>query len=148
MPLNGIVVLKHLDRVLFGSNHLYVFKNPKHPFVPPGIPETMTWEFAQEEIARCKGYDLLSGLTPEQQRAQEQIIELLPLISEANAISEEMKKHRIFDVQIVTEEVRPCFVLPLSPPPLFLCRSHSLTRSLAHSLTRSLILRLSSSHRR
>lgn len=36
---------------------------------------------------------LLCGST-DQQRAQEQVLELLPMVSEVNAISEELNKHK------------------------------------------------------
>lgn len=33
-------------------------------------------------------------LSTDQQRAQEQVLELLPMVSETNAISEELNKHK------------------------------------------------------
>ena len=86
-PLTGEVVLNHKDRVLFGSNHMYIFINPKHNKTSDGTPADVTWEFAQGEIAQAKGYSVgTEGLTRDQQRAQEQVLELLPLLGEANAL--------------------------------------------------------------
>lgn len=82
----------------------------------------MTWDYAQEEIARCRGFDMLSGLTPEQMRVQDQILELLPLIGEANAISEELGKHRFF-VRLCAGDLRAmvfwkrCYVVDFQPIP-------------------------------
>ena len=87
LPLTGEMELRHLDRVLFGSNHLYIFKNPKSPTPSAGSPAEVTWDFAQGEIAKAKGYSTgTEGLTREQQRAQEQVLELLPLLGEVNAM--------------------------------------------------------------
>jgi hypothetical protein len=86
-PLTGEIALSHKDRILFGSNHLYVFVNPKIPKSSSATPADITWEFAQGEIAQAKGYDVgTEGLTRDQQRAQEQVLELLPLLGEANAL--------------------------------------------------------------
>lgn len=54
-PLTGEVKLMHNDRVRFGSNHMYVFKNPKNTKMNQGSTETITWEFAQDELAKAKG---------------------------------------------------------------------------------------------
>lgn len=57
---------------------------------------------AQAEIAEAKGFKLRNTtLTKEQQVVEEQIIELLPIISEVNAISEELNKYRLFEVILV-----------------------------------------------
>ena len=81
------IELKHKDRILFGSNHMYVFMNPKKQETAPGTPEYLTWDFAQNEIAKAKGYATgTDGMSKDQQRAQEQVLELLPLLSEATAI--------------------------------------------------------------
>jgi len=95
--------IHHLDRILFGSNHMYVFVNPAHPTTSTtttGITaDSITWEYAQSEIAKAKGYATTTeGLSRDQQRAQEQVLELLPLLSEANALSEELNKQRFFEI--------------------------------------------------
>ena len=38
----------------------------------------------------------------DQQRAQEQILELLPMINEMNAVSEELNKYRKFDLVLMS----------------------------------------------
>ncbi|XP_062501904.1 kinesin-like protein KIF28 isoform X2 [Corticium candelabrum] len=105
-PLTGERVLEHKDRVLFGSgNHMYVFMNPKNTSqVDENVPDEITWEFAQKEIAEAKGFQtkVSTGLPRDQQIAQEQVIELLPLVSQVNAISEELNKHKAFEVIILS----------------------------------------------
>lgn len=69
--VNGIAleepkVLNHLDRILFGSSHLYLFKNPLNKRNSGNLPEDIDWEFAQQEIAeaegwKCKDTDLTDG---------------------------------------------------------------------------------------
>ena len=54
-----------------------------------GSPETVDWEFTNKEIAQAKGFSTSAsgaGLSKEQAKAQEQVLELLPMVSEANAI--------------------------------------------------------------
>ncbi len=101
--LTGEMELRHLDRILFGSSHLYVFVNPAKPTRAPDTPANVTWEFAQNEIAKAKGFQTdQSGLSADQLRVQEQVLELLPLLAEANAISEEMGKHRSFELALMS----------------------------------------------
>ena len=38
----------------------------------------------------------------DQQRAQEQVLELLPMISEVNAVSEELNKYRHFELVLIS----------------------------------------------
>ncbi|EDV21287.1 uncharacterized protein TRIADDRAFT_30614, partial [Trichoplax adhaerens] len=102
-PLTGERVLQHFDRVLFGSNNLFVFNNPKNPVLPDGTPDKIDYEFAQKELAASKGFSTGGqGLSKEQQIAQEQVLELLPLVSEVNAVSEELDKHRSFEVILIS----------------------------------------------
>ena len=39
-----------------GTNHLYVFINPKKKDSSPDLPREIDWEFAQKEIAQAKGF--------------------------------------------------------------------------------------------
>jgi len=97
--LHRTISLEHKDRILFGASHLYVFLNPANEKESSlDIPNTITWEFAQNEIAKIKGYSFGNNLTFEQEEIQEKILSLLPLLSEVNAISEELNKYRIFEI--------------------------------------------------
>ena len=55
----------HMCRILFGSNHLYVFQHPAELEVLKqnhGHPvKEVTYDEAQEEIARCSGIDVNSA---------------------------------------------------------------------------------------
>lgn len=97
-PVKGTMKLEHRDRILFGSTHLYVFQEPsqKRKHESP-----VTWEEAQNELAQAKGFFMTDNLSRDQQIAQEQIIELLPWVSEANAISEELDKRKSFEVVLI-----------------------------------------------
>lgn len=104
VPLMGSRTLQHLDRLIFGSNHMYVYKNPQNPTVPEGTPSSIDWEFAQKELAAAKGFSSFgsSGLSKDQQRAQDQILEMLPMINEVNAVSEELNKHKAFEIVLIS----------------------------------------------
>ena len=45
---------------------------------------------------------MMSTLFSEQQVAQEQILEILPMVSEVNAVSEELNKHKSFEVVLIS----------------------------------------------
>ena len=47
----------HFHHLVFtGSNHLYIFYNPKNPEKTEDLPDDITWEFAQKEVAQVKGF--------------------------------------------------------------------------------------------
>ena len=54
--LNGDRTLMHQDRILFGSNHMYVYYDPVNKESAEGTPPQIDWEFAQKEIAQAKGF--------------------------------------------------------------------------------------------
>lgn len=97
------ISLHHKDRLLFGASHFYVFLNPIYPFIDPSVklPLIITWEFAQKEIAQVKGYSLGNNLTIEQEQMQQKILNIIPLLSEVNAISEELNKYRVFEILLM-----------------------------------------------
>lgn len=50
---DSTTTLHHYDRVLFGTNHLFVYCNPtpsEEEF--DALPEAIEWEYAQSEIAK------------------------------------------------------------------------------------------------
>jgi hypothetical protein len=124
MPLEGSRVLEHSDRILFGSSHLHVFVDPRKAV---NKEQRVTWELAQKELAEARGFALTRQKTTltkgklnliiikhslvcllklfvvylEEQNIQDQIVELLPTISDANAISEELNKYKMFEVVLV-----------------------------------------------
>lgn len=56
----------------------------------------------------------------DQQRAQEQVLELLPMVSEVNAISEELNKHKYVKIilDLSTSLLAPYFVVHTEVPKL------------------------------
>ncbi|XP_078336846.1 kinesin-like protein KIF28 isoform X12 [Crassostrea virginica] len=104
LPLTGRKALCHKDRILFGSNHMYVLMNPLKPDTADNsLPKEITWEYAQKEIAQVKGFATGSaGLSKEQQIVQEQVLEILPMVSEVNAVSEELNKQKSFEVVLIS----------------------------------------------
>ncbi|XP_038077973.1 kinesin-like protein KIF28P isoform X3 [Patiria miniata] len=106
VPLAGARSLEHLDRVMFGSNHLFVFHNPLNPKAAEGTPPVVEWEFAQKELAEARGLMAGGNLTQDQQRTQDQIVELLPMVNEVNAVSEELDKHKGFEIVLLSEEAQ------------------------------------------
>eukprot|EP00163_Fabomonas_tropica_P030973 TRINITY_DN720_c0_g1_i4.p1 TRINITY_DN720_c0_g1~~TRINITY_DN720_c0_g1_i4.p1 ORF type:complete len:1166 (+),score=530.39 TRINITY_DN720_c0_g1_i4:51-3500(+) len=105
----------HRDRILFGSNHMYTLVLPHvakkqaeelgeddEPLPP------IDWEFAQREIAKAQGFDTgddsMKGKTAEeieQQLINNDIVKLIPLVNEANAISEELGKAVEFQIKLM-----------------------------------------------
>ena len=85
-----------LHRVLFGSSNLYVFYHPKElaALVKKGKkPGTITYDMAQEEVATSSGFDMSTeGKTKEDIVLREDLLTLMPMLHEANAISEELNK--------------------------------------------------------
>ena len=54
--LNGDRTLMHKDRILFGSNHMYVYYDAANKETAEGTPDHVNWDFAQKEIAQAKGF--------------------------------------------------------------------------------------------
>lgn len=46
----------HMDRILFGSNHMYVYYDAVNKETSEGTPDRVDWDFAQKEIAQAKGF--------------------------------------------------------------------------------------------
>ncbi|XP_046575245.1 kinesin-like protein KIF28P [Haliotis rubra] len=106
-------ILHHHDRVLFGSNHLYAFQHPhdeskqKEQGVQVASP---TYDSAQEEIMKHTGLfkDTSGGdgKSKEDLLLQEDLIQLLPMVNEANAMSEELDKKVKFEIALVSPQAR------------------------------------------
>uniref|UniRef100_A0A5K3ENU8 Kinesin motor domain-containing protein n=1 Tax=Mesocestoides corti TaxID=53468 RepID=A0A5K3ENU8_MESCO len=94
-------ILKPMDRILFGSYHLYVYHNESQK--AKGIPDHVDWDFAQKELAKCEGIDQFDKAMGENERCalQQQLIELIPMLQEVNCIAKEMDKRRIFDIVLL-----------------------------------------------
>ncbi|KAL5010885.1 hypothetical protein ScPMuIL_013190 [Solemya velum] len=100
-------VLKHNDRLIFGTTQYFVFANPKERDASKETYPEITFEMAQEEKARRSGFDV-SGENKSRDDAllQEDMLELMPAVEEANSISEELDKKLKFELMIVSPEAR------------------------------------------
>jgi len=124
--VNGVQIvdetkLNHNDRVMFGSNHLYVVHHPHDPEMLKKKAEakkkgevvhesTPTYEIAQEEIAKNSGF--YGGLQTSGKSSkddlvlQEDLLKILPMINEANAMSEELNKKVAFEPVLVSPQAK------------------------------------------
>ena len=104
-PLSGERSLYHNDRLILGSNNMYLFLHPgKKEELSDSTPKdaTIDFDFVQKEIAENSGFSGdTTGLSKDQARLQEQIMELLPQMAEVNAVSEELDKYRHFEPVIL-----------------------------------------------
>lgn len=105
--------LHHNDRVLFGNSHLYVFHSPQDyaKAQKDGKKiDTPSFEQAQEEIAENSGMAALlggaGGKSKEDLLLQEDLIHMLPMVNEANAMSEELDKKVKFEVALIAPQAR------------------------------------------
>ena len=103
-PLTKKTVLQHLDRLLLGSNNLFLFINPLVPHPAEGTPEDVDYDFAQSELAKASGFDL-EGKDIDEQRRIEAVLEMLPMVAEVNAIAEELKKDVTFEIALVSSHL-------------------------------------------
>lgn len=89
-------------RLLFGTSQLFVFKNPLDRDNDVAWSD-VTFELAQEEIASKAGYSFNNeDHSIEQALLNQELLELIPSVDEANAISEELEKMVHFDIILVS----------------------------------------------
>ncbi|KAF7260195.1 hypothetical protein EG68_02444 [Paragonimus skrjabini miyazakii] len=90
-----------------GSYQLYVFHNPldkaSKSSPPKDLQDVIDWEFAQRELALATGIDGLDHKPKSREDLilQKELLELIPMLTEANAISEELNKQRTFDILLI-----------------------------------------------
>eukprot|EP00057_Strongylocentrotus_purpuratus_P016000 XP_011670474.1 PREDICTED: uncharacterized protein LOC105441244 [Strongylocentrotus purpuratus] len=111
MRENGAKVVTTM--VLFGSKHLYVVHHPqdlaKNPKKEKEVSEEKpTYSKAQEEIAANSGFEIKKGpnRSKDELLIQEDLVELIPHVSEANAMSEELKKRVRFEIALISPQAR------------------------------------------
>ncbi|KAK0053203.1 kinesin-like protein KIF28P, partial [Biomphalaria pfeifferi] len=100
------VELHHNDRVLFGTTQYFVFVHPKERDASKKTYPEVTFEMAQEEIAKHSGFDISSNKSQEEALLQEDVLDLMPAIDNANSISEDLDKKMKFELMIVSPEAR------------------------------------------
>ncbi|CAL8085086.1 unnamed protein product [Calicophoron daubneyi] len=104
-PVRESVFLQHNDRILFGSHQLYLFKNPLAEKRDDGTEtsDDLDWEYAQRELAEKTGFEAFEKKPKSKEDIilQKQLLELIPILAEANGIAEELGKNRTFDLLLV-----------------------------------------------
>eukprot|EP00911_Craspedida_sp_UC1_P002218 UC1_evm1s1692 len=103
------VQLHHNHRVLFGPSHLFVIAIPAEAAAAAKAGKklkTPTWEDAQAEIAQSTGLTTDGAQNPEDLLIQEELIALMPHVNEANAMAQELRKSKIFEIVLVSAQAR------------------------------------------
>ncbi|XP_064470383.1 kinesin-like protein KIF28P [Ornithodoros turicata] len=103
-PVTGPVVLNDNDRIMFGTSQLYLFVNPRHPQSQDRFTE-ITYEMAQEEIAIKAGIKMNEDDSIESALLNHDLIQVVPRIDEANAMSEELDKGVHFQVLLLSPQL-------------------------------------------
>ncbi|XP_033759961.1 kinesin-like protein KIF13A isoform X2 [Pecten maximus] len=101
--------LHHHDRVLFGANALYIFHHPSEASKLAGSGSTTpapTFDQAQQELAMMAGLVSKDGTSKEDLILQEEVTQVLRIVNEANAMSEEMDKKVKFEVALLAPAFR------------------------------------------
>jgi len=96
------VELHHNDRLVFGSTQLWVFQNPKEKDIEKKKYPPITYEYAQEEIAAKAGVKVDSAQGGDMALLQEDLIDVMPAVEEANSISEELDKRVKFEIILIS----------------------------------------------
>ncbi|XP_069103426.1 kinesin-like protein KIF28P [Argopecten irradians] len=101
--------LHHHDRVLFGANALYIFHHPSEAAKladSGGKVAAPTFDQAQQELAMMSGLVSKDGTSKEDLILQEEVTQVLRIVNEANAMSEEMDKKVKFEVALLAPAFR------------------------------------------
>eukprot|EP00049_Salpingoeca_infusionum_P002074 m.53616 g.53616 ORF g.53616 m.53616 type:complete len:1064 (+) comp11374_c1_seq1:292-3483(+) len=101
--LTGPRVLDHLDRVVLGAGHAFLYFAPQHcRRVASSKVDVYDYDFIQMEIASAHGLSELfrvpTDLDAYTSQLRQQLLMLSPMVSHANAISAELSKRVKFDI--------------------------------------------------
>ncbi|NXK54081.1 KIF28 protein, partial [Chauna torquata] len=100
VPITGKTKLQHLDRVILGSNNAYLYVGPPAERTEEDLSR-YDYDFFQSELAAAEGFsvDKLGAAGGGEGRADPSVlaafhdyIKLMPLVAEANQMSQELKK--------------------------------------------------------
>lgn len=112
-PTHDEIEIHHNDRVMFGSSSLYVLHHPveleKKKKAGAGVHVgEITYDLAQEEIAANSGFDMAKsgGQTKNDMLLQEDLLQMVPMIGETNAMAEELGKKVKFEIMLVSPQAR------------------------------------------
>uniref|UniRef100_T1K6K6 Kinesin motor domain-containing protein n=1 Tax=Tetranychus urticae TaxID=32264 RepID=T1K6K6_TETUR len=102
-PVINKVHLNHNDRLLFGTTQLFVFIHPGQQKKSKLSFSEVTFDLAQEEIASKAGFDMSNDdQSMETALLNKDLLELLPQVDEANAISNDLGKNVRFEIILVS----------------------------------------------
>ncbi|KAF0296590.1 Kinesin-like protein KIF28P [Amphibalanus amphitrite] len=104
-PIQGETTLCHNDRLVFGGTQIWVFANPVEAKQSKKKYPTITYEYAQEEIASKNGLKMDNTANNAQVQLQEDLLELMPGVETANSISEELDKRCKFEILLVSPQM-------------------------------------------
>ncbi|KAH6931565.1 hypothetical protein HPB50_025262 [Hyalomma asiaticum] len=105
-PVTSPVTLRHNDRIVFGQTQLFLFVNPRqHDRHDLSKYPEVTYEMAQEEIALRAGIKLYDDDSLETALLNRDMIEVLPKIDEANAMSAELDRGVHFEILLVSPQL-------------------------------------------
>lgn len=110
-PSHDEIELHHNDRVMFGSASLFVLHHPAEleKKRKEGVKiEEITYDLAQEEIAENSGFNMgkNSGQTKNDLLLQEDLVQMVPMVNESNAMAEELGKKVKFEILLVSPQAR------------------------------------------
>jgi len=109
-PLSGVIQLRHNDRLMIGTSHLFVYHNPsllQHMKTNNEAICEISYELAQEEIANNSGMNVKQSTSDTNSSViNENLADFLPQVNEANGISEELDKKVQFELIVLPPEVR------------------------------------------
>jgi hypothetical protein len=100
------VEIVHLDRLLFGASQFYQFIDPAKSS-PKDV--LFTFEMFQDETAKSTGLITESKratMSPLEIQAQNELVDLLPALEEANMISIKLDKKVRFYAMPISSEIR------------------------------------------
>ncbi|GBL72497.1 Kinesin-like protein KIF28P [Araneus ventricosus] len=90
--------------ILFGTTQLYVFIHPDQMKKTGKKYPDVTYEMAQEEIASKAGISVDDDESLDTALLNKDLIEVLPGVEEANAISEELDKKVKFEIMLLSPQ--------------------------------------------
>jgi hypothetical protein len=91
--------------LLFGTTQLFVFVHPDQQKKSQLTYSEVTFELAQEEIASKAGYDVNNDdQSMEAAILNKDLSEVIPVVDEANSISQELEKNVRFEIMLVAPQ--------------------------------------------
>ncbi len=103
--ITGETDLDHNDRLVFGSTHIWILGNPKEPGIDKKKYPQINYEYAQEEIAAKAGINIDHAGSSDVALLQEDLIDVMPAVEEANSISEELDKKVKFEIILISPQM-------------------------------------------